>query len=152
LAPPAKAPASIREKLERLFLRIIPTEPQRLLLLTILSGGLCGLAAVCFHVGIGKAEDLVINRALAVPFPTWIYLAILTPAVGGLLVGLGLHYWVPGAVGSGVPQVKVAYALQGGDVPFRDAVGKFVLGIVQKNQASHVTYLVLLKYLRDRIV
>jgi hypothetical protein len=56
-------------------------------------------AAVCFHVGIGKAEDLLINRALAAPFPTWIYLAILTPAVGGLLVGLALYYWVPGAVG-----------------------------------------------------
>jgi CIC family chloride channel protein len=131
LAPPGKAPTSILERLRLLFLRITPTERQRLLLLTILSGGLCGLAAVCFHVGIGRAEDLVINRALAAPFPTWIYLAILTPAVGGLLVGLALHYWVPGAVGSGVPQVKVAYALHAGHVPFRDAVGKFVLGIVQ---------------------
>jgi CIC family chloride channel protein len=73
----------------------------------------------------------VINRALAAPFPTGIYLAILTPTVGGLLVGLALHYWVPGAVGSGVPQVKVAYALHAGHMPFRDAVGKFVLGIVQ---------------------
>jgi len=122
---------SVREKLKVFFLGLTPTERQRLLLLTILSGGLCGLAAVCFHVGIGKAEDLVINRALAAPFPTWIYLAILVPAVGGLLVGLALHYWVPGAVGSGIPQVKVAYALHAGHVPFRDAVGKFVLGIVQ---------------------
>ena len=89
MPPPAKASlASIREKLNLLLLRLTPTERQRLLLLTILSGGLCGLAAVCFHVGIGKAEDLLINRALAAPFPTWIYLAILTPAVGGLLVGL----------------------------------------------------------------
>jgi CIC family chloride channel protein len=48
-----------------------------------------------------------------------------------LLVGLALHYWVPGAVGSGVPQVKVAYALHAGHVPFRDAIGKFVLGIIQ---------------------
>jgi CIC family chloride channel protein len=132
LPPPAKASlASIREKLNLLLLRLTPTERQRLLLLTILSGGVCGLTAVCFHVGIGKAEDLLINRALAAPFPTWIYLAILTPAVGGLLVGLALHYWVPGADGSGVPQVKVAYALHAGHVPFRDAVGKFVLGIVQ---------------------
>jgi CIC family chloride channel protein len=132
LSQSAKAsPASIRERLNLLFLRFTPTERQRLLLLTILSGGLCGLAAVCFHVGIGKAEDRVINRALAAPFPTFIYLAILTPAVGGLLVGLALQYWVPGAVGSGVPQVKVAYALHAGRVPIRDAVGKFVLGIVQ---------------------
>ena len=132
MPPPAKTSlAFIRERLNLLFLRLTPTERQRLLLLTILSGGLCGLAAVCFHIGIGKAEDLVINRALAAPFPTWLYLAILTPAVGGLLVGLALHYWVPGAVGSGVPQVKVAYALHAGHMPFRDAVGKFVLGIMQ---------------------
>lgn len=25
-------------------------------------------------------------------------------------LGLALHYWVPGAVGSGIPQVKLAYA------------------------------------------
>jgi len=99
--------------------------------LTILSGGLCGLAAVSFHVGIGKAETLLINRALAAPHLSWIYWSILTPALGGLIVGLALHYWVPGAVGSGVPQVKVAYALHSGQVPFRDALGKFVLGIVQ---------------------
>jgi len=55
--PPAKAvPASVRQKLNLFFLGLTPTERQRLLLLTILSGGLCGLAAVCFHVGIGKAE------------------------------------------------------------------------------------------------
>ena len=132
MPPSSKASlASIRERLNLLFRRLTPTERQRLLLLTILSGGLCGLAAVCFHVGIGKVEDLVINRALAAPFPTWIYFTILTPAVGGLLVGLAVHYWVPGAVGSGVPQVKVAYALHAGHVPFRDAVGKFILGIVQ---------------------
>jgi CIC family chloride channel protein len=51
--------------------------------------------------------------------------------VGGLIVGLALHYWVPGAVGSGVPQVKFAYAMHSGRVPFRDAMGKFILGIVQ---------------------
>jgi H+/Cl- antiporter ClcA len=54
----------------------------------------------------------------------------LTSRPGGLLVGLALQYWVPGAVGSGVPQVKVTYALHAGHVPIRDAVGKFVFGIV----------------------
>jgi CIC family chloride channel protein len=44
---------------------------------------------------------------------------------------LALKYWVPGAVGSGIPQVKLAYAREAGRVPFRDAVGKFVLGILQ---------------------
>ena len=62
---------------------------------------------------------------------SWIYWTILTPALGGVLVGLALHYWVPGAVGSGVPQVKVAYALASGYIPLRDALGKFVLGVLQ---------------------
>jgi len=44
---------------------------------------------------------------------------------------LAVHYWFPGAVGSGIPQVKAAYALHAGRVPMRDAFGKFVIGIVQ---------------------
>ncbi len=96
-----------------------------------MSGGLCGLAAVAFHVGILKVEALVVDHAFAAPHHLWIFLGILTPALGGLIVGLALHYWVPGAVGSGIPQVKAAYALNFGRVPFRDAFGKFVLGIIQ---------------------
>lgn len=127
---------SIRARFDSLLLRVIPTERQRLLVLTIVSGGLCGVAAVSFHIGISKAEALLINRALAAPHYSWIYWTILTPAIGALIVGLGLHYWVPGAVGSGVPQVKVAYALRSGYVPFRDAIGKFVLGIIQIGTGS----------------
>ncbi len=121
----------IREKLRALLLRLTPTERQRLLALTVISGGLCGLAAVAFHVGIGKASALLIDRAQAAPHFHWIYLTILTPAVGGLVAGLGLRYWAPGAVGSGIPQVKFAYARHAGRVPMRDAVGKFVLAVLQ---------------------
>ena len=121
----------IRNRLSTLFLRLTPTERQRLLLLTVVSGGLCGLAAVAFHDGIAFAESRLIDRALHAPHHSWIYLTILTPTLGGLIAGLGLHYWAPGAVGSGIPQVKAAYAMRSGRVPFRDALGKFVLGIVQ---------------------
>lgn len=121
----------LREKFLALLLRTVPTERQRLLVLTILSGGICGLAAVAFHVSIVKASTLLINRAEAAPSPFWIVLTILTPTVGGLVAGLGLRFWAPGAVGSGIPQVKVAYALEGGRVSFRDAVAKFVLAALQ---------------------
>jgi CIC family chloride channel protein len=47
-----------------------------------------------------------------------------------------LQYFVPGARGSGIPQVKVAYAIKGGRVPFRDAVGKFVVGVLQIGTGS----------------
>ncbi|MBZ5527168.1 MAG: chloride channel protein [Acidobacteriia bacterium] len=122
---------SVPEKIHALLLRLTPTERQRLLLVTIVSGGLCGLAAVSFHICIDKAEALLINRALAAPHLSWIYWTILTPALGSLFAGLALHYWVPGAVGSGVPQVKLAYALHSGYVSWRDAAGKFILGILQ---------------------
>ena len=45
--------------------------------------------------------------------------------------GLGLTYWAPAAAGSGIPQVKVAYALRYGLVTLRETIGKFVLCAVQ---------------------
>jgi chloride channel protein, CIC family len=126
-----KRSGSIRDRLLEQLLRLAPTERQRLLALTIISGGLCGLAAVAFHEGIDKASALLIDRAASAPHHSWIYLTILTPTLGGLVAGLGLRYWVPGAVGSGIPQVKYAYAREAGRVPFRDAIGKFVLAVIQ---------------------
>jgi CIC family chloride channel protein len=131
----SKAPGikfvELRRRLGALFFRFTPTERQRLLALTVISGGLCGLGAVGFHQGISKAASLLINRALAAPGHSWIYWTILCPTLGGLVAGLAVHYWVPGAVGSGIPQVKAAYAMQSGYVSLRDAIGKFVLGILQ---------------------
>ena len=105
----------------------LPNERQRLLAFTILAGGLCGLAAVAFHLSIGWLEILLINRANAAPGHSWIFWTIFTPGVGGLVVGLGLTYWAPAAAGSGIPQVKVAFALRSGLVSFRETIGKFVL-------------------------
>jgi CIC family chloride channel protein len=102
-------------------------ERQRLLAVTILAGGLCGLAAVAFHLSIGWLEALLINRANHASGYWWIILTILSPAAGGLIVGLGLTYWAPAAAGSGIPQVKVAYALRSGLVSLRETLGKFVL-------------------------
>jgi CIC family chloride channel protein len=102
-------------------------ERQRLLAVTILAGGLCGLAAVAFHVSIGLLENLFINRANHAPGYSWIFWTILSPGLGGLIVGLGLNYWAPAAAGSGIPQVKVAFALRSGLVSLRETIGKFVL-------------------------
>jgi CIC family chloride channel protein len=102
-------------------------ERQRLLAVTILAGGLCGLAAVAFHLSIGWLEELFINRANHAPGYWWIFWTIFTPGVGGLVVGLGLTYWVPAAAGSGIPQVKVAFSLRSGLVSLRETIGKFVL-------------------------
>jgi CIC family chloride channel protein len=113
------------------MMRRMPNERQRLLAVTILAGGLCGLAAVAFHLSIAWAEALFINRANAAPGHSWIFWTILTPGLGGLVAGLGLTYFAPAAAGSGIPQVKVAYALRSGLVTVRETIGKFVLCAVQ---------------------
>jgi CIC family chloride channel protein len=102
-----------------------------MLALTIVAGGMCGLAAVAFHLSIAWLEALLIDRANSAPGHAWIFWTILSPTLGGLVVGLGLTYWAPAAAGSGIPQVKVAYALRYGLVSVRETIGKFVLCAVQ---------------------
>jgi len=65
------------------------------------------------------------------PGHAWIWWTILTPAVGGLVAGLGLAYWVPAAAGSGIPQVKTADTFRAGAVTMKETLGKFVLCTLQ---------------------
>ena len=120
----------IEELLSRFLawlLRRLPNERQRLLGVTIAAGGLCGLAAVAFHLTVIRLYSLLIDRATSAHGSTWIWFTILTPAFGGLIVGLGLYYWVPAAAGSGIPQVKTAYALRFGEISAKETIGKFLL-------------------------
>jgi CIC family chloride channel protein len=109
--------------------RRVPNERQRLLGVTIVAGGLCGLAAVAFHLAVIRFEGLFIDVANASPH--WAFWTILTPTLGGLVAGLGLTYFFPNSAGSGIPQVKVAYTLRSGLVPIKDAIGKFLLCSLQ---------------------
>ena len=108
-----------------------PNQRQRLLLLTILSGGLCGLAAVAFHKSIKLAESLLIDPANHAPGHSWIFWTILAPTLGGVLGGLGITYIAPRTAGSGIPMVKVAYSTRYGLIPLRDAFWKFILCTIQ---------------------
>jgi CIC family chloride channel protein len=117
--------------LRRWFQSHLPSEAQHLLGLTVLVGVVCGVTAVAFHLAIRAAEDLLINRALSAPGLSWMVWTVVTPTLAGLLAGACLTWIVPGARGSGVPQVKVAYATEGGRVRFRDAVGKFFISTLQ---------------------
>ena len=109
----------------------MPTERQRLLAVTILAGGVCGLAAVAFHLSIMGLEALFIDRANMASGHIWIWWTIISPTIGGLVAGVGLTYFAPAAAGSGIPQVKVAYTLRYGMVTVRETIGKFVLCAIQ---------------------
>ena len=115
--------------------RFSPTERQRLFGLTIAIGGVCGLVAVAFHQSIRAVETITIDRAFASDGDAWIAWVILVPSLGALASGVML-YFVPGARGSGVPQVKVAYASKAMKLRLRDSVGKFVIGALQIGSGS----------------
>jgi CIC family chloride channel protein len=109
----------------------MPSERQRLMAVTILAGGLCGLAAVAFHLSIIGLETLFIDRANAASGQSWIWWTIISPTIGGLVAGIGLTYFAPAAAGSGIPQVKVAFTLRHGLITLRETIGKFVLCALQ---------------------
>jgi len=122
--------------LASLLPRAVPNERQRLFALTLVIGGACGLAAVAFHELIVVVSRLAIDPALAAPGRSWIGWTLLVPTLGGLAAGLLLHYVVPNARGSGIPQVKVAYAGRSGPLRLRDSLGKFFVGALQIGTGS----------------
>src|ERR1043165_3846024 len=111
----------------RLFNRLPLREHQKIYLLTLMIGAVCGLAAVCFHLLLDFFQQQIIYRAAAGPGWWRIPLLILIPAVGGLLAGGGLYFYAPEARGSAIPQVKTAFYLDGGRSPARVIPGKMLL-------------------------
>ena len=120
----------------RAEIRFAPTEAQRLFFLTIMIGIVCGLAAVAFHVSITLVSHALIDQAMSAPGRTWIGWTLATPTLGALACGILLQYVVPNARGSGIPQIKVAFAVRGGRLRLRDSVGKFFLGALQLGSGS----------------
>ena len=140
---PVKSSLSLRGRwrhinlsLLQFFLRVVPSENHRVFVVALLAGALCGLSAVSFHLAIIAAENNLIGRAFQLSGPSRIWLIILIPTIGALLCGVILQFVVPGARGSGVPQVKVAYAVKGGRVALVEAVGKFLVGVLQIGSGS----------------
>jgi CIC family chloride channel protein len=120
-----------RARIGRVVVRLLPSESQHVFALTLLVGAACGLVAVAFHLSIQLAERLLIHRALDASGHQWMVWAVVTPALGGLAGGALLQYLVPRARGSGIPQVKEVYAIEGGRVRVRDALGKFFVSTLQ---------------------
>jgi CIC family chloride channel protein len=112
-------------------IRLSPTEAQRTLGVTLLVGGACGLIAVAFHASILAASRLLLGSAESTPGAWGMALMLACPAFGGLLAGLALTYAFPAARGSGIPQVKAAYAVQTARLRLRDGAAKFIITSLQ---------------------
>lgn len=92
--------------------------------LTVLVGIIAGLSAVLFALAIDRA-----GRTLFGMDPTPLRM-FLIPASASLLAGVLLSKVFPDVRGSGVPQTKAAFHLQGGMIPLRVPLGKFLMGVL----------------------
>jgi CIC family chloride channel protein len=99
-------------------------ENQLFLILTIVVGVLAGLSAVLFSLAIEQ-----VNRRFFGLAPSPLRLLAVPPLVS-LVTGFLLARVFPDVRGSGVPQTEAAYHLQGGVIPARVPIGKFITGVL----------------------
>jgi CIC family chloride channel protein len=115
------------------YLRHHFTDTQRYLIIWIITGLACGLAAVAFHKSIDLVFHLVrqLSEWAGEEHAVWMYLVLgLGPAVGGLFTGLILVYGDPSAGGSGIPRTKAQYYRDFGVMRLRESIYRFVVGTV----------------------
>ncbi len=94
-------------------------EDQVFLVLTLLIGGLVGLAVVAFIV----LTEHVGARFYPANVSAW--RRLLVPLIGSLVVGYLLYRYFPDARGSGVPQTKAALFARDGRITLSTVLGKF---------------------------
>jgi CIC family chloride channel protein len=117
----------IQVRARRIFNKLPLTEHQKIFVLTLAIGGICGLAAVSFHLLLDFLQDNVIYLAAEIKHWWRAPLVLIIPAVGGAIAGAGLYFLAPEARGSGIPQVKTSFYLDGGRIPMRVIPGKMFL-------------------------
>ncbi|HEX4945201.1 MAG TPA: chloride channel protein [Blastocatellia bacterium] len=126
----------------RIIDRLGLPENQKLFLITLIVGAVCGAVAVAFHLLILAMERNIIRHVFLAHERGFNWktaaLTLLVPTLGGLLVGLLLQYWVPDARGSGIPQVKTAYFINYGRLPFKSAIGKAITSAISLGTGASI--------------
>jgi CIC family chloride channel protein len=110
------------------WLRSRYTANERFLTLAVICGLVCGLVAVSFHLAIHFVFEHLWGWASGMG--GWKLMAVMFfgPTLAGLAVGLVTTFWVPEAVGSGIPQTKEAYYNKGGVTRTHVGFWRFTLG------------------------
>jgi chloride channel protein, CIC family len=112
------------------WLRLRFSETQRYIIIWILAGLACGLAAVLYHEAITWlfrwVEDLS-NRIGG----TWAMVVLVAaPTLGGLISGIICAKIEPTAAGGGVTQVKARFMLNFGVFRLREAIWRFIASAI----------------------
>jgi len=111
----------------RYWRRSHPNDPVVMFVAAALVGVVTGYAAVGFRLALegvqvlafGFGGESVFSQAALLPW----WQILLIPAVGGLVVGLMLHFLMPGRRPQAVAHVIEACALKGGRISLREGIG-----------------------------
>ena len=121
---PRVADSSVADSLRRRIAAQLSFDEERFfLILSIFIGVFSGLAVVCFRITIEWTRILILGSGLNVTGPR----LILAPAIAGLVIAFFVLHVFPSVRGSGVNQTKAALYIYDGYIPFRTAIGKFLL-------------------------
>ena len=120
--------SSIDRRFQKLpiILRKYFDDTQRFLVVSLLCGALCGVVAVLFHFSIEALFGQVWTLAQRCDPVAFCLCLLLAPTLGGLLVGWGVSTFAPNAIGSGIPQTKVAYYNKRGLISLKDGLFRFI--------------------------
>ncbi len=141
-APPTESNLSIIQHLSK-FLKRIDLSGKRktnqlFIFHSVVIGIMCGLAMALFQWGIQGVSYLIFGTHEIGNQVFWLR-ALLAPMLGGLIGGLILRFITPRfvdqkeIVGSGIPQLKIAYSLKDGQIntgviPFKLLLGSLFIG------------------------
>ena len=112
--------------------RVIERIPERvrLLALTLCYGVVGGLATVAFMLATNHLFGAVWHRLSSLGTGAFLLGSFLAITLTSLAAGILMSRVCPGAAGSGIPQLKAAYWIDLGVVPFRAVLVKFIGGVL----------------------
>jgi len=111
------------------WLNKLPSNTRRILQ-TCAYGAAAGLIGVLFHLAISWFFQLGFLNVVAENPGNFVWISLLVILSSSLVSGWLLYHYCPEAAGSGIPQVKLAYWKDFGDIPLKIVWVKFIAGVL----------------------